>query len=67
MLTEEMFGGLAEALLLVKRVVFVGDPNQLPPIGAGKPVYELVDLLGAEEDRPHHAELLISNRQKKSG
>ena len=45
MLTEEMFGALMQALQHAKRIIFVGDPNQLPPIGAGRPFVDLVDLL----------------------
>ena len=45
MLTEEMFGALMQALKAAKRIVFVGDPNQLPPIGAGRPFVDLVNLL----------------------
>jgi hypothetical protein len=67
MLTEDMFGALAEAVQGAKRVIFVGDPSQLPPIGTGKPFYELVQKLKSQEVHPHHANLLISNRQKKRG
>ncbi|MDR1881957.1 MAG: AAA family ATPase, partial [Prevotella sp.] len=66
MLTEEMFGALAEAVFFAKRVIFVGDPNQLPPIGSGKPFFELVSSLNSMEGQPFFAELKISNRQKKS-
>ena len=45
MLTEEMFGALLTALQKARRVIFVGDVSQLPPIGAGKPFYELVNKL----------------------
>lgn len=46
MLTEEMFGALLEALRKnAKRIIFVGDPNQLPPIGAGRPFVDLVRRL----------------------
>ncbi len=45
MLTEEMFGALMQALKAAKRIVFVGDPNQLPPIGAGRPFVDFVNLL----------------------
>jgi ATP-dependent exoDNAse (exonuclease V) alpha subunit len=45
MLTEEMFGALMQALKSAKRIIFVGDPNQLPPIGAGRPFVDLVYLL----------------------
>lgn len=45
MLTEEMFGALLVALQKAKRIIFVGDISQLPPIGAGRPFYELVHKL----------------------
>lgn len=45
MLTEEMFGALLVALQKARRVIFVGDISQLPPIGAGKPFYELANKL----------------------
>ena len=46
MLTEEMFGALIKVLSKkVKRLIFVGDPNQLPPIGAGRPFVDLVKML----------------------
>lgn len=45
MLTEEMFGALMQALTAANRIIFVGDPNQLPPIGAGRPFVDLVNLL----------------------
>jgi hypothetical protein len=63
MLTEEMLGALAETLHLARRVIFVGDPNQLPPIGAGRPFYELVEHF-REKHPGHFAELTVSNRQK---
>lgn len=45
MLTEEMFGALLFALQHARRIIFVGDVSQLPPIGAGKPFYELAAKL----------------------
>ena len=48
MLTEEMFGALMSALTGAERIIFVGDPNQLPPIGAGRPFVDLVELLRME-------------------
>ena len=48
MLTEEMFGAMMQALSKAKRIIFVGDPNQLPPIGAGRPFVDLVHLLKEE-------------------
>jgi exodeoxyribonuclease V alpha subunit len=38
-LAEVLLGGLAEST----HVVFVGDADQLPPIGAGKPFEDLID------------------------
>ena len=37
-LIEVLLGGLAEST----HVVFVGDADQLPPIGAGKPFDDLI-------------------------
>ena len=45
MMTEEMFGALLNALPKAQRIIFVGDPNQLPPIGAGRPFVDLVRYL----------------------
>ncbi|MGN0727997.1 AAA family ATPase [Treponema sp.] len=42
MMTEEMFASLLSALDMAQRIIFVGDPNQLPPIGAGRPFVDLV-------------------------
>lgn len=75
MLTEEMFGALLEAIGTAKRIIFVGDPNQLPPIGSGKPFVDLVNLLREELptrsslDQPRvcncYGELRINRRQQK--
>lgn len=46
MLTEEMFAALLFALKKsAQRLIFVGDPNQLPPIGTGRPFVDLVHHL----------------------
>lgn len=44
MLTEDTLLALLEALDLshVQRLILVGDPNQLPPIGAGRPFADLI-------------------------
>jgi hypothetical protein len=63
MLTEEMMGAIAETAQAAARVILVGDPNQLPPIGAGKPFYEIVEFL-SEKHPANLAKLSISNRQK---
>lgn len=53
MLTEEMMAALLEALMGVRRLVFVGDRRQLPPIGAGRPFADIIAWLQPEdiEDR----------------
>ena len=71
MLTEEMFGALLEALNnKAKRIIFVGDPNQLPPIGTGRPFVDLVKYMEAtipENQFPRvgsgFGHLKITNRQ----
>ena len=74
MLTEEMFGALLETIGSAKRIIFVGDPNQLPPIGSGKPFVDLVNLLrdnlpaNSGEWKPRvcncYGELQINRRQQ---
>jgi hypothetical protein len=70
MLTEDMLGALFDALQGVKRFIFVGDPAQLPPIGAGRPFVDLIAKLRppGHESRfprvcPGYAELTIERRQ----
>jgi hypothetical protein len=38
MLTEEMLAATIDALAGVDRLILCGDPRQLPPIGAGRPL-----------------------------
>jgi hypothetical protein len=49
MLTEDMLGALFNAFSGVKRFVLVGDPSQLPPIGAGRPFVDIVAKLRPPE------------------
>jgi ATP-dependent exoDNAse (exonuclease V) alpha subunit len=49
MLTEEQVGALLDALAGVDRLIFVGDPRQLPPIGAGRPFVDLISLLAPSD------------------
>jgi hypothetical protein len=70
MLTEEMMAALLEALSGVHRLIFVGDPRQLPPIGAGRPFVDIVAQLAPTdvEERfprvgPAYAELTVPRRQ----
>ena len=70
MLTEEMFGALMQALKRARRIIFVGDPNQLPPIGAGRPFVDLVYMVklnlkpGFPKVCEHYGELTVNRRQK---
>jgi len=70
MLTEEMFGSLMQALKRARRIIFVGDPNQLPPIGSGRPFVDLVYMLklnlkpGFPRVCDHYGELTVNRRQK---
>lgn len=52
MLTMDDLYAVLEALDLshVERVILVGDPNQLPPIGAGRPFADLVGSLNSTSD-----------------
>ena len=70
MLTEEMLAALIESLAGVDRLILVGDPRQLPPIGAGRPFVDIVNYLkpddftpGAPRIGPSYAELTIPRRQ----
>lgn len=71
MLTEDQLAALLDALGGVDRIILVGDPSQLPPIGAGRPFVDVVTLLtpekltvGAPRVASGYAELTIGSRQK---
>ena len=71
MLTEEQFAALIDGLSAVDRIILVGDPSQLPPIGAGRPFVDIVKLLRPAKvlpDKPRiatgYAELTIGSRHK---
>ena len=70
MLTEDMLGALLDALQGVKRFIFVGDPSQLPPIGAGRPFVDIIAKVRPTDYEvrfpriaPGYAELTIERRQ----
>jgi len=70
MLTEEMFAALIQALKGVHRLILIGDPRQLPPIGSGRPFVDVTNHLEPEGGRerfprvgPGYAELTIRRRQ----
>ena len=71
MLTEEQLAALIDSLSNVERLVLVGDPRQLPPIGAGRPFVDIVREFEPESVEtlfprygPGYAELTILRRQK---
>ncbi len=71
MLTEEQLAAVLDALANVERLILVGDPRQLPPIGSGRPFVDIVSQLAPAdlETRsprvaPNYAELTVSRRQK---
>ncbi|MYD97497.1 MAG: AAA family ATPase [Gammaproteobacteria bacterium] len=71
MLTEEQLAALIDSLRNVERLVLVGDPRQLPPIGAGRPFVDIVRELAPgnidadfPRSAPGYAELMIPRRQQ---
>ena len=71
MLTEEQLAALIDSLSNVERLVLVGDPRQLPPIGAGRPFVDIVREIEPENVEtlfprcgPAYAELTIPRRQR---
>lgn len=74
MLTEEQLGALLDTIQGYDRLILVGDPHQLPPIGAGRPFYDIVQRLAPENTTPSfpcvfscYAELTIPRRQAAEG
>lgn len=73
MLTEHQLAALFDACTNVERFVLVGDPRQLPPIGAGRPFVDIVNELSPPGIQhafprcgPNYSELTIPRRQKAS-
>ncbi|MEV0686625.1 ATP-dependent RecD-like DNA helicase [Nocardia sp. NPDC050378] len=70
MLTEEMLAATLDSFAGIKRLVLVGDPRQLPPIGAGRPFVDLVERLRPDvfesSVRVHrgYVELQVTRRQQ---
>lgn len=74
MLTEDQLAALLDAIEGVERLVLVGDPRQLPPIGAGRPFVDICRALAPPEQPPifprlaaGYAELTVIARQRGSG
>ena len=71
MLTEEQLAALLDGLSGVDRLVLIGDPHQLPPIGSGRPFLDIVRKLepnDIEQRFPRvgrgYAQLTVPRRQK---
>ena len=71
MITEDMFGALIDAISSeAERIILIGDYNQLPPIGAGRPFVDLVRYIRTVDKigtfpmiGNNFAKLTITNRQ----
>ena len=69
MVTEEQLDAVLDNVRQIERLILVGDPRQLPPIGAGRPFVDIVEFLkdGVVADFPRvgrsYAELTIFRRQ----
>lgn len=67
MLTEDQLAATLDALdpSSVQRLILVGDPRQLPPIGAGRPFVDVIRLLRDRNAKPVGglAELTVVRRQ----
>ncbi|MYD75553.1 MAG: AAA family ATPase [Gammaproteobacteria bacterium] len=74
MLTEEQLAALLDALKGVERLILVGGPRQLPPIGAGRPYVDIIESLKPKNVdsllprvAPGYAELTVTMRQEGAG
>ena len=63
MLTEDMLSAIVDAIPANCRLILVGDPYQLPPIGAGCPFIDIVEYLQNKKDGSGVGELTIPRRQ----
>jgi ATP-dependent exoDNAse (exonuclease V) alpha subunit len=63
MMTEDMLAAVVDALPPACRLILVGDPYQLPPIGAGCPFVDITSYLQTHRSTAV-AELTVSRRQQ---
>lgn len=64
MLTEDMLAAIVDSLPLSCRLILVGDPYQLPPIGAGCPFVDIIEYLERVKSGTSVAELTTPRRQE---
>lgn len=71
MLTEDQLAAVIDAIKPPQRLVLVGDPSQLPPIGSGRPFVDIVNWLSPKNAEtifprvaPGYAHLTVRRRQK---
>ncbi|WP_008294713.1 AAA family ATPase [Congregibacter litoralis] len=74
MLTEDQLAALLSGIKNVERLILVGDPQQLPPIGAGRPFVDIVERLRPDGESNYfprvdagYASLSIPRRQLSDG
>ncbi|MCY4559777.1 MAG: AAA family ATPase [Chloroflexi bacterium] len=67
MLTEDMLAAVVDALPENCRLILVGDPYQLPPIGAGCPFVDIIEYLQREQSGTGVGELTTPRRQGGEG
>ena len=74
MLTEEQLAALLDGISGVQRLVLVGDPRQLPPIGSGRPFVDIIRELEPDDIESAfprvgrgYAELVTERRQRQHG
>ena len=74
MLTEDQLAAVINAVETPERLILVGDPQQLPPIGAGRPFYDVIKELTPENVESifpkfgkGYAELTMNHRQRETG
>jgi len=67
MLPVDLFATLIRSIEFskVKRFIMIGDPNQLPPIGPGRPFDDIVEWLASDKKTSFHvADLKVRVRHK---